>query len=130
MVYVQDINGKPMMPTTRYGKVRRLLKENKAVDGKPMSVYHQINVRNIRLQTRNCVRRQVKNIRKEINLVFGMLESMFWQGMGINVSIVKENQKIISLMFITLNPEKREVIPLLILLPYVKLVIKNTIKAI
>lgn len=31
MVYVQDINGKPMMPTTRYGKVRRLLKENKAV---------------------------------------------------------------------------------------------------
>ena len=47
MVYVQDINGKPMMPTTRHGKVRRLLKENKAVDGKPMSVYHQINVRNI-----------------------------------------------------------------------------------
>jgi len=31
MVYVQDINGKPMMPTTRHGKVRRLLKENKAV---------------------------------------------------------------------------------------------------
>ena len=31
MVYVQDINGEPMMPTTRYGKVRRLLKENKAV---------------------------------------------------------------------------------------------------
>lgn len=28
MVYVQDINGKPMMPTTRHGKVRRLLKEN------------------------------------------------------------------------------------------------------
>ena len=31
MVYVQDINGEPMMPTTRHGKVRRLLKENKAV---------------------------------------------------------------------------------------------------
>lgn len=31
MVYVQDINGKPMMPTTRHGKVRRLLKSNKAV---------------------------------------------------------------------------------------------------
>ena len=31
MVYVQDINGEPLMPTTRYGKVRRLLKENKAV---------------------------------------------------------------------------------------------------
>lgn len=31
MVYVQDINGKPMMPTTRHSKVRRLLKENKAV---------------------------------------------------------------------------------------------------
>lgn len=31
MVYVQDINGKPLMPTTRYGKVRRLLKANKAV---------------------------------------------------------------------------------------------------
>lgn len=47
MVYVQDINGKPMMPTTRYGKVRRLLKDKKAVDGKLMSVYHQINVRHI-----------------------------------------------------------------------------------
>lgn len=31
MVYVQDIDGKPMMPTTRHGKVRRLLKDNKAV---------------------------------------------------------------------------------------------------
>lgn len=30
MVYVQDIDGKPMMPTTRHGKVRRLLKANKA----------------------------------------------------------------------------------------------------
>ena len=31
MVYVQDINGKPLMPTTRHGKVRRLLKSNKAI---------------------------------------------------------------------------------------------------
>lgn len=31
MVYVQDIDGKPMMPTTRHGKVRRLLKYSKAV---------------------------------------------------------------------------------------------------
>lgn len=31
MVYVQDINGKPLMPTTRHGKVRRMLKSNKAV---------------------------------------------------------------------------------------------------
>lgn len=31
MVYIQDIDGKPMMPTTRHGKVRRLLKDNKAV---------------------------------------------------------------------------------------------------
>lgn len=31
MVYVQDINGNPLMPTTRHGKVRRLLKNNKAV---------------------------------------------------------------------------------------------------
>lgn len=29
-MYVQDIDGKPMMPTTRHGKVRRLLKANKA----------------------------------------------------------------------------------------------------
>lgn len=29
MVYVQDINGKPMMPTTRHGKVRRLLKDKR-----------------------------------------------------------------------------------------------------
>lgn len=31
MVCVQDINGKPMMPTTRHGKVRRLLKDKKAI---------------------------------------------------------------------------------------------------
>ena len=31
MVYVQDIDGKPMMPMTRHGKVRQLLKDNKAV---------------------------------------------------------------------------------------------------
>lgn len=31
MVYVQDINGKPLMSTTRHGKVRRLLKDKKAV---------------------------------------------------------------------------------------------------
>ena len=31
MVYVQDIDGKPMMPMTRHGKVRQLLKDKKAV---------------------------------------------------------------------------------------------------
>lgn len=31
MVYIQDIDGKPMMPTTRHGKVRRLLKSKKAI---------------------------------------------------------------------------------------------------
>lgn len=31
MVYVQNIDGEPLMPTTRHGKVRRLLKQNKAV---------------------------------------------------------------------------------------------------
>lgn len=31
MVYVQDMDGKPMMPMTRHGKVRRLLKDKKAV---------------------------------------------------------------------------------------------------
>ena len=30
MVYVQNIDGEPLMPTTRHGKVRRLNKENKA----------------------------------------------------------------------------------------------------
>lgn len=30
MVYVISINGQPLMPTNRYGKVRRLLKSNKA----------------------------------------------------------------------------------------------------
>ena len=30
MVYVLDINGQPLMPTKRYGKVRRLLKSHKA----------------------------------------------------------------------------------------------------
>lgn len=47
MVYVQDIDGKPMMPTTRHGKVRRLLKDKKGSRCEPMSVYHPINVRNI-----------------------------------------------------------------------------------
>lgn len=31
MVYIQDIDGNPLMPTTRHGKVRRLLKSNKAI---------------------------------------------------------------------------------------------------
>ena len=31
MVYVQDIDGNPLMPTTRHGKVRRLLKAKKAI---------------------------------------------------------------------------------------------------
>ena len=31
MVYVLNINGQPLMPTSRHGKVRRLLKENKAI---------------------------------------------------------------------------------------------------
>lgn len=31
MVYVTDRNGHPLMPTERYGKVRRMLKENKAI---------------------------------------------------------------------------------------------------
>lgn len=31
MVYVQDIEGKPIMSTTRHGKVRRLLKTKQAV---------------------------------------------------------------------------------------------------
>ena len=30
MVYVLNINGQPLMPTSRHGKVRRLLKLNKA----------------------------------------------------------------------------------------------------
>src|SRR5574344_2824751 len=30
MVYVLDINGKPLMPTERHGKVRRMLRDGKA----------------------------------------------------------------------------------------------------
>ena len=30
VVYVLDVNGNPMMPTSRFGKVRRLLKDKKA----------------------------------------------------------------------------------------------------
>lgn len=41
MVYVQDINGKPMMPTTRHGKVRRLLKDKKAIVVNPKRYYIQ-----------------------------------------------------------------------------------------
>ena len=31
MVYVQDKDGKPLMPTERHGKVRRMLKDGRAV---------------------------------------------------------------------------------------------------
>ena len=39
-VYVQSISGKPLMPTTRCGHVRRLLKEGKAkvVERKPFTI--------------------------------------------------------------------------------------------
>ena len=30
MVYVLDIEGKPLMPTKRYGKVRRMIRDGKA----------------------------------------------------------------------------------------------------
>ena len=30
MVYVLNLNGEPLMPTNRHGKVRRLLRDNKA----------------------------------------------------------------------------------------------------
>jgi hypothetical protein len=30
MVYVLDINGKPLMPTCRHGKIKHLLKNGKA----------------------------------------------------------------------------------------------------
>ena len=30
MVYVQNIDGQPLMPTERHGKVKYLLRENKA----------------------------------------------------------------------------------------------------
>jgi len=40
MVYVLSINGKPLMPTNRHGKVRRLLKQGlaKVVKVKPFTV--------------------------------------------------------------------------------------------
>lgn len=39
-VYVQDVSGKPLMPTTRYGKVRRMLRDElaKAVKTKPFTI--------------------------------------------------------------------------------------------
>lgn len=39
-VYVQDMSGKPLMPTTRYGKVRRMLRDGqaKAVQTKPFTI--------------------------------------------------------------------------------------------
>ena len=39
-VYVLDVNGDPLMPTCRYGKVRRMLKSGqaKAVDTLPFTI--------------------------------------------------------------------------------------------
>ena len=39
-VYVLDPDGKPMMPTTRFGKVRRMLRsgEAKAVTTRPFTI--------------------------------------------------------------------------------------------
>ena len=42
MVYVLDVNGQPLMPTDRSGKVRRLLKESKS--NQTLSVYYTIVV--------------------------------------------------------------------------------------
>ena len=41
MVYVLNKNGKPLMPTERHGKVRRMLKEGKAkvVKAKPFTIH-------------------------------------------------------------------------------------------
>ena len=120
MVYVQDINGKPMMPTTRHGKVRRLLKDKKAVVVNlcPFTIKLMYVTSDYKQEIVLGVDAGTKHV------------GLSATGMGINVSIVKGSQKIRSLMSIILNPEKREVIPLLILLPYVKLVTKNTIKVI
>ena len=40
-VYVLDMNGEPLMPTCRYGKVRRMLKSGqaKAVDTLPFTIF-------------------------------------------------------------------------------------------
>ena len=50
MVYVQDINGQPLMPTERHGKVRRLLKSDKAViiQGCPMII-------RLKYETKQCI---------------------------------------------------------------------------
>lgn len=49
MVYVLNKQGKPLMPTTRYGKVRRLLKEGKAVpvSNNPFTIRLKYEVENI-----------------------------------------------------------------------------------
>lgn len=49
VVYVIDINNNPLMPTTRFGKVRRLLKENKAkvISRTPFTIKLLYNTGNI-----------------------------------------------------------------------------------
>lgn len=69
MVYVQDINGKPMMPTTRHGKVRRLLKDKKAV---------VVNLCPFTIKLMYVTSDYKQEIvRKVINLDFGTLGNMF-----------------------------------------------------
>ena len=40
VVYVQNVNGKPLMPTRRFGKVKRMLKSGQAVKvkSKPFTI--------------------------------------------------------------------------------------------
>lgn len=233
MVYVQDINGKPMMPTTRHGKVRRLLKENKAVvvslcpftikltyvtsdykqeivlgvdagtkhvglsaTTKSKELYSsEVILRNDivdLLSTRRELRKTRRNrlryrkprfnnrikskrsgwiapsVKYKVDAHIRVIDNVcsilpifrivievaqfdtqkiknpnisgkeyqegdqlgFWNTREYVLArdgIVKENRKIRSLTFITLNPGKQEEIPHLILLPYVKPVIRNTI---
>ena len=46
MVYVLDIDGEPLMPTKRYGKVRRMIRDGKAkvITRTPFTI--QLNLQN------------------------------------------------------------------------------------
>ena len=60
MVYVVNKKGKPLMPTTRYGKVKRLLKSGKAVviNNNPFTIrlkYNTTELTNTHGQARGVV---------------------------------------------------------------------------
>ena len=55
LVYVVSNNGQPLMPTNRYGKIRRLLKKQTSKGFKALPIHSSIIIRNQKCYTTNFI---------------------------------------------------------------------------